>query len=65
MDNLVTPKIFLKIRDIFDGFSNSFCGLTLGVTDKCFISSGASVLLVFKYVSQFDVALLVPEKWTI
>ena len=65
MDNLVTPKIFLKIRDIFDGFSNSFCGLTLGATDKWFISSVASIHLVFKYVSQFDVALLVPEKWTI
>ena len=54
----ITSHDFLKIRDIFEEFQTRFVG-------KCFISSVASILLVFEYVSQFYQALSVPEKWTI
>ena len=55
MDNLVSPKISLKNRDIFDDFRTC-----IGATDKYSISLDASICLVFKYMRRLFV---VPENW--
>ena len=60
MDNLVSPKISLKNRDIFDDFRTC-----IGATDKYSISLDASICLVFKYMRRLFVVFLVPKIWTI
>ena len=62
---LYTGAWFSYNSQFFWRISNFFRGLTLGATDKWFISPVVSIHLVFKHVSIFDLAISVPEKWTI